>query len=365
MNLSLGIIGLPNVGKSTLFNALLRRQAALVANYPFATIEPNIGVVDVPDKRLLGLVKVVQADYGRKSGDREVPEKIIPSTVKFYDIAGLVEGAHKGEGLGNEFLGRIREVDALVHLVRDFTDENVIRAGSVNPRDDESIINTELILSDLSHIEKILQNAKNEAKNKDPLNILRLETVEKIKQILDLGRPAREVILTDRETLAIKGVNFLTQKPVITVRNVDEKAVSESSTTASSDISLCAKLEAEIASLSDSDRDEFLSEWGMQEPGLNKLIRKGFDILGLQTFLTAGPKEVRSWTIKKGILAPEAAGTIHTDFERGFIGADIISYDTLSGIGSYKKAKEQGLVKLEGKTYSMRDGDVVEFRFNV
>jgi hypothetical protein len=361
MNLSLGIIGLPNVGKSTLFNALLKKQAALVANYPFATIEPNVGVVEVPDERLKGLVEVVRNDYGQKMGDREIPQKIIPSTVKFYDIAGLVKGAHKGEGLGNEFLGHIREVSALVHVIRDFDDDNIIRSGSVNPQEDVSTIDTELILADISILDRMLRTAKDDAKSRDAEALLRVAVLDKISLLLNNGKPAREVVLDDKEEKAVRGVNLLSRKPILYVYNVSENNLARSD----DKLYISAKIESEICSLPDSEQKEYLRELGMEEPGLNRLIRAGYRLLGLQDFLTAGPKEVRAWTIKTGFRAPEAAGAIHTDFERGFIGADVISYEDLVKIKSLKKARELGLIRLEGKNYLMKDGDVVEFRFNV
>ncbi|MFA5776286.1 MAG: redox-regulated ATPase YchF [Patescibacteria group bacterium] len=370
MNLSLGIIGLPNVGKSTLFNALLKKQAALVANYPFATIEPNVGVVEVPDERLQGLVEVVRNDYGQKMGDREVPQKIIPSTVKFYDIAGLVKGAHKGEGLGNEFLGHIREVSALVHVIRDFEDDNIIRSGAVNPQEDVSTIDTELILADISILDRILRGAKDDAKSKDVESLLKVLVLEKISSMLNNGRPARELVLGDKEEKVIRGINLLTRKPILYVYNVSEnnlsKYLDQSNQESSHDkLYISAKIESEICSLSENEQREYLREMGMKEPGLNRLIKAGYQVLGLQDFLTAGPKEVRAWTIRIGARAPEAAGVIHTDFERGFIGADVISYIDLMRVKSLKKAREFGLIRLEGKNYFMKDGDVVEFRFNV
>lgn len=368
--LSIGIIGLPNVGKSTLFNALVKRQAALVANYPFATIEPNVGVVDVPDERLQGLVEVVRNDYGQKMGDREVPQKIIPSTVKFYDIAGLVKGAHKGEGLGNEFLGHIREVDALVHVLRDFEDENIIRSGSVSPDEDKETISTELILSDISILDRILHNAKSDARSRDPEAVTRVEVLQKFWDKLNAGKPARDIELDEKEEKAIRGINLLTRKPVIYVYNISESDMGKYTAqsdeqTYSNKIYISARIESEICSLSEEDQKTYLDELGMKEPGLNRLIRLGYSTLGLQDFLTAGPKEVRAWTIRKGAKAPEAAGAIHTDFERGFIGADVVAYTDLMKVKSFKKARELGLIRLEGKNYMMKDGDVVEFRFNV
>lgn len=377
MNLSLGIIGLPNVGKSTLFNALLKKQAALVANYPFATIEPNVGVVEVPDERLQGLVEVVRNDYGQRVGDRpclpagrEVPQRVIHSTVKFYDIAGLVKGAHKGEGLGNEFLGHIREVSALVHVLRDFEDDNIIRSGAVSPEEDMTTIETELILADISILDRILRNAKDDAKAKDPEAVLRLSLLEEILSILNNGKPARERDLNDKEEKALRGINLLTRKPMLYVYNVSEDLIREKILFASPEgrndsLFISARIEYEICSLPENEQKEYLRELGMEEPGLNRLIKMGYKVLGLQDFLTAGPKEVRAWTIRSEAKAPEAAGVIHTDFERGFIGADVISYEDLMKVKSLKKAREVGLIRLEGKNYHMRDGDVVEFRFNV
>ena len=369
-SLSLGIIGLPNVGKSTLFNALLKKQAALVANYPFATIEPNVGVVEVPDERLQGLCEVVRGDFGDRLGDREVPQKVIPATVKFYDIAGLVKGAHAGEGLGNEFLGHIREVSALVHVLRDFEDENVVRAGSVSPQEDMSTIETELILADLSVVQKVLGGAKDKSKSKDSQELLRFEVVKKLADVLDAGKPAREVVLTDKEEKAVKDLNLLTRKPIIYVYNVSEKYMSKYTDQTTTEpiynkIYISAKIESEICSLPENEQKEYLEELGMREPGLNRLIKLSYHVLGLQTFLTGGPKEVRAWTVAQGAKAPEAAGVIHSDFERGFIGADIISYSDLIKVRSFKKARDLGLIRLEGKSYVMKDGDVVEFRFNV
>jgi len=370
MSLSLGIIGLPNVGKSTLFNALLKKQAALVANYPFATIEPNVGVVDVPDERLQGLVAVVRNDFGQRLGDREVPQKVIPATVKFYDIAGLVKGAHKGEGLGNEFLGHIREVDALVHVLRDFEDDNIIRSGAVNPEEDKFVIETELILADISSLERILRNAKDEAKTRTPEAVLRVEVLTKIQEVLNQGKPARSLELSEKEQSVIRDIKLLTQKPMLYVHNVAEDRLStlvvqNGRKDSGGEIYISAKIESEICSLPETEQKEYSTELGLEEPGLNRLIKSGYKLLNLQSFLTAGPKEVRAWTVRCEAKAPEAAGVIHTDFERGFIGADVISYSDLMSVKSFKKAKELGLIRLEGRTYTMRDGDVVEFRFNV
>lgn len=371
MSLSIGIVGLPNVGKSTLFNALLKRQAALAANYPFATIEPNIGVVDVPDPRLDDLARYVRNDYGTKAGDREIPEKIIPAVVKFYDIAGLVKGASQGEGLGNEFLGHIREVDAIVQVVRDFTDENVIRAGAVNPEEDIQTINTELILADLQSLEKKIPVLERESKTaKDPQSQRKLEVIQKIRQALDREEQASSLNLEKDDLKLVKDLNLLTIKPMIIVLNTDEAKLGTLSTRniqilGNDGLAICAKIEAELAEFDETERNSYMKEIGITEPGLDRLIRKGYELLNLESFLTMGPKEVRAWTFTKGDKAPQAAGKIHTDFERGFISAEVINYKDLMPVESLKKAKEKGLVRLEGKNYTMKDGDVVEFLFSV
>ena len=378
MSLSIGIVGLPNVGKSTLFNALLKRQAALAANYPFATIEPNVGVVDVPDGRLEHLAQFVRNDSGAKAGDREVPEKITPTVIKFYDIAGLVKGASQGEGLGNEFLGHIREVDAILQVVRDFTDENVIKAGSVSPKEDIQTINTELILADSQTLEKRISkmgNAFKFPKTKEELEISPIYA--KLRQIFNEGKFAGSVIWSEEEKILMKDLNLLTLKPMIFILNVDEDKLNTNNTQTTQEIDgigesnireaiqISAKIESEISELGKEDQRTFMKELGISESGLDKIIKKGYEVLGLQSFLTMGPKEVRAWTIKKGSKAPQAAGVIHTDFERGFISAEIINYQTLLPIESLKKAKELGKIRLEGKEYVMQDGDIVEFRFSV
>lgn len=376
MNLSIGIVGLPNVGKSTLFNALLKRQAALAANYPFATIEPNVGVVDVPDERLQKLAELVKEEYGRQFGNKEIPEKIIPAVIKFYDIAGLVKGASQGEGLGNQFLSHIREVDAIIHLVRAFEDANVIRAGSISPEEDISTITTELILADLQALEKYVPKLETDLKkNKTPENIKKFELISGIKNTLNRGEvPDLYQGKTEHERIGtskmLRDLNLLTLKPVIYVFNVSEDALSKDFNHDSlkyykDGIVLCAKIESELSSFSADEKKEFMKELKITESGLDKVIRKGYDILCLQTFLTVGPKEVRAWTIRKGAKAPEAAGTIHTDFERGFISAEIISYSDLISANGWKNAKDKGLMRVEGKNYIMQDGDVVEFRFSV
>lgn len=341
-----------------------------MANYPFATIEPNVGVVEIPDERLEGLVQIVRNDFGSKAGDREIPKKVIPSSVKFYDIAGLVKGAHKGEGLGNEFLGHIREVSALVQVIRDFEDENVIRSGSVSPQDDKSVVETELILSDLFILEKMLSVAKNDAKSRKSEAIEKVAVLERFFECLNQGKPLRLLQLDEKEEQAIRGINLLTRKPVIFVFNISEQDLISRNTRNPdlhdyNEVYISAKIESEICSLPEDEQKEYLKELGMEGPGLNRLIKLGYRILGLQSFLTAGPKEVRAWTVRQEASAPEAAGVIHSDFERGFIGADVISYSDLIKVMSFKKARDQGLIRLEGRKYIMKDGDVVEFRFNV
>jgi GTP-binding protein YchF len=369
--LALGIVGLPNVGKSTLFNALLKRQAALAANYPFATIEPNMGIVDVPDTRLDSLAEFIRNDFGRIQGDRELPEKITPAMIKFYDIAGLVKGASQGEGLGNEFLGHIREVDAIVQVVRDFSDENVIRAGSVDPQSDIDIINTELILSDLQVLDKRLEKMGKDTKgDKGKDTAKKLEVYSRLKESLEKGSPASSLLLEKEELELIRDLNLLTLKPMIYVYNTDETKLSSLSVQtdlkpSENKLYICARLEEELSAFSPEERESYMKDLNISETGLDKIIKKGYEILGLQTYLTMGPKEVRAWTVKVGSKAPQAAGVIHSDFERGFISAEIINFEALAPLGSLKKAKEKGLVRLEGKEYVMRDGDVVEFNFSV
>lgn len=371
MGLSIGIVGLPNVGKSTLFNALLKRQSALVANYPFATIEPNIGIVDVPDERLQYLAQFVRNDFGHKIGDREVPERIIPAVVKFYDIAGLVRGASQGEGLGNEFLGHIREVDAIVQVVRDFSDENIIRAGATTPEEDIKIINTELILADLQSLDKKIPILERDAKvSKDSELAVKLQVIKKMRDVLDGGELASTSNLEKEELLLVKDLNLLTLKPMIFILNTDEDKLSTSDThidniLGKDSLRICAKIEQELADFDENERKSYMKESGISESGLDQIIRKGYDLLNLESFLTMGPKEVRAWTYTKGDRAPQAAGKIHTDFERGFISAEIVNYVDLKPLESLKKAKEKGLVRLEGKNYVMRDGDIVEFNFSV
>jgi GTP-binding protein YchF len=365
--LQAGIVGLPNVGKSTLFNALTAQEAALAANYPFATIEPNVGVVAVPDERLAVLEKLNKA------------QKTVPATVEFVDIAGLVKGASEGAGLGNQFLANIRETHAIVQVVRCFEDDDIIHVeGSVNPVRDIETIQIELALADLGSIEKRKDKSMRAAKAGDKDAKRDLEIIEKIQPVLELGRPARSADLTDDERAILKGWFLLSSKPTIYAANVDEDTLMDESANAhvaavrehaakenAEVVLICAKLEAELVALEPEERTEFLADLGVTSSGVDKLIKAAYKMLGLMSFLTAGEKEVRAWTIPIGTKAPQAAGEIHSDIERGFIRAEIVSYDDLVACGSRKVASEKGLARLEGKEYVMRDGDVVDFRFNV
>ena len=357
MSLSIGIVGLPNVGKSTLFNILTKNEI-LAANYPFATIEPNSGIVPVPDQRL----NVLQQIYGAS--------KIIPATVEFIDIAGLVAGASKGEGLGNQFLANIRNTSAIVHLVRAFDDDNIIHVNNqINPAGDIEVINTELILADLASIDKQLAKLAKEAKTNPKLRT-KLNLLNHIKTELESGKTINQLDIDHDE---IKDLNLLTAKPVIYVFNLSEadltndaKKAKLTALVAPAKANFIAiKLEDELRTLPDDEAKELLESYGVSEGGLAQLIHSAYDILGLQSYLTAGPKEVHAWTIKQGSTAPQAAGVIHSDFERGFIAAQIVDYDDLVAFGSEQKAKEAGKIRTEGKDYIMRPGDVVEFRFNV
>ncbi len=359
MSLSIGIVGLPNVGKSTLFNALTDNDI-LAANYPFATIEPNTGIVPVPDSRLQALQKMYSA------------QKVIPATVTFVDIAGLVAGASKGEGLGNKFLANIRQCEAIVHIVRAFENDDIIRHdnGTVNPKSDIEIINTELILADIQTIEQRLPKLQKESKAK-PAAREQMGYLESLLRHLESGTPLSSLPSLDDE--AIADLHLLTAKPVIYAFNVDEATLVDnkkkneltSLVAPAHSIFVCAKLEEELKGLDEVDATELLESYGVKETGLQQMIHAAYDTLGLQSYLTAGPKEVRGWTIKQGATAPQAAGVIHTDFERGFIAAQIVNYDDLLVAGSEAAAKSAGKMRTEGKDYTMQPGDIVEFRFNV
>ncbi len=363
MSLKCGIVGLPNVGKSTLFNALTKAGIA-AENYPFCTIEPNVGIVEVPDQRLKALSEIVK------------PERIVPAVVEFVDIAGLVAGASKGEGLGNQFLAHIRETDAIVNVVRCFKDPNVVHvAGKVSPLDDIAVIQTELALADLGTVEKAIQRESKKAKAGDKEAIKLVALMERIVPHLNEAKPVRALGLDAEEMALIKSLCLITAKPAMYVANVAENGFTNNPlldqlTTYAKEqnapiVAICAAIEAEIADLEDEDKGAFLADMGMEEPGLNRLIRAGFKLLGLQTYFTAGVKEVRAWTIHVGDTAPQAAGVIHTDFERGFIRAQTISYDDFIAYKGEQGAKEAGKMRAEGKEYIVKDGDVLNFLFNV
>ncbi|MCG0773512.1 translation-associated GTPase [Lactiplantibacillus plantarum] len=366
MALTAGIVGLPNVGKSTLFNAITKAGAEM-ANYPFATIDPNVGMVEVPDKRLDRIQEIIPA------------KKVVPTTFEFTDIAGIVKGASKGEGLGNKFLENIRQVDAIVHVVRAFDDDNITHVtGKVDPQDDIETINLELSLADLEAVDKRLAKVQRAAKGSDKEAKAELAVLQKIKPALEAGKPVRSLEFNEDDQQIVKGLFLLTSKPVLYVANIAEDDMADPENSkyfqvvadyakqeGAQAIGVAAETEEEIAELDDDDKADFLAAEGVEEPGLNKLIRASYKLLGLETFFTAGGKETRAWMFKRGTKAPQAAGIIHSDFERGFIRAEVMSYDALDEAGSEAKVKENGKLRLEGKDYVMQDGDIVEFRFNV
>jgi len=363
MSTKCGIVGLPNVGKSTLFNALTKAGIA-AENYPFCTIEPNVGIVEVPDPRLDALAKIV------------VPQRVLPAAVEFVDIAGLVAGASKGEGLGNQFLANIRETDAIAHVVRCFEDGNVVHVnGKVDPIADIETINTELALADLASVEKQYHRHSKVARSGDKEAAKLVAVLEKLQPVLNEAKPARSIAFTKEEQVLVRSLFLLTAKPTMYVANVAEsgfdnnpmldKVKAHAAAENAPVVAVSCAIEAEIGGLDDADKLDFLKEMGMTEPGLNRVIRAGYSLLGLQTYFTAGVKEVRAWTVAVGATAPQAAGVIHTDFEKGFIRAEVIAYDDFIALGGEQGAKDKGKMRLEGKEYIVQDGDVMHFRFNV
>ena len=365
MSLTAGIVGLPNVGKSTLFNAITKAGAEM-ANYPFATIEPNVGMGEVPDKRLERIQELIPA------------KKIVPTTFEFTDIAGIVKGASKGEGLGNQFLENIRQTDAIVHVVRAFDDTDITSvSGKVDPIEDIDTINLELVMADLDAVNKRLAKVQRAAKGRDKEALAELEVLNKIKPVLENGQSVRSIEFNDQEQKIVKGLFLLTSKPVLYVANIAEEDMADPDANKYMDaikehvkgdgevIGVAAAAEEQIAEMDEEEKADFLEMEGVEEPGLNRLIRAAYKLLGLETFFTAGGPETRAWTFKKGTKAPQAAGIIHSDFERGFIRAEVMSFADLDELGSAQAVKEAGKLRLEGKEYVMQDGDIVEFRFNV